>query len=88
MYCDIKEKEFKVSAFVNFISVRWDLGLIDPGYLSKVIVINGAMRQTFGRNKWPRERFVLEVTLPWNEKNGAIKNDNEIRLTSIWRCYR
>ena len=53
-----------MSAFVNFMGVRWDIGLIDPDYLSRVIVINGAMRQVFRRSSWPRERFVLEVTLP------------------------
>ena len=44
--------------------VRWDLGLIDPDFLSRVIVVNGAIRQVFGRISWPHERFVLEVTLP------------------------
>ena len=58
--------------------VKWDLGLIDPDYLSRVIMINDGMRQAFRRTNWPCERFVLEVTLPWNRKNGTIENDNEI----------
>ena len=58
-------------AFVNFIGVRWDLDLVDLDYLSRVIVINGAMRQAFGRTSWPSERFVLQVTLLYNGKKGS-----------------
>lgn len=67
-----------MSAFVNFISVRWDNSLIVQEFLTRVILINGAMRQSCGRNNWPLNRFFIGVTLPWNGKNRAIKTDSEV----------
>ena len=33
-----------MSIFVNFMGVRWDVGLMDPEFLNSVNLINGATR--------------------------------------------
>lgn len=37
-----------MSIFVNFMGVRWDVGFMDPEFLSSVNLINGSMRQVLG----------------------------------------
>ena len=44
--------------------VRWDLGLIDPYFLSTVILINGVMRTDFGRNNGLLRGLLLRLHCP------------------------
>lgn len=35
---------------MNFISVKWDVGLIDLDMLSRMVLTNTTIREAFGRN--------------------------------------
>lgn len=67
-----------MKGFVNFPRKTFKVGLIDPDFLSRVVLINAAMKRRVGRNSYRDERFIIEVTLSWNGKNDTIDNDHEL----------
>ena len=73
----------RVKCIVSFLSETFKVDLIDPDFLNRIVLINAAMKKMVGRNNYRDERFIIEVTLPWNEKKGTIDNDHE--LYQIWQ---
>ena len=63
---------------VSFLGETFVVGLINPYFLSKVVQNNAAVKRMVGRNNYRDERFIIEVTLPWNEKKDIIDNDHEL----------
>ena len=49
---------------VSFLGETFKVGLIDPDFLSRVVMINPAKKRMVGRNSYRDERFIIEVTLP------------------------
>ena len=78
----VMEGALEGECIVSFLSETFKVGLIDPDFLNRV-VHNAAMKKMVGRNSYRDERFIIEVTLPWNGKKGTIDNDHE--LYQIWQ---
>lgn len=73
-----------MKAIVNFIGEILDVGLIDPKTRSRVILINAVIKIVFGRNNYRAERFIIEVTLPWNGLKRTI--DNIVSFMKLGIC--
>lgn len=70
---------------VSFLGETFEIGLIDPDFLSRVVLINVAMKRMVERNSYRDGRFIIKVTMSRNRKKGAIDNDHE--LYQIWQLY-
>ena len=68
----------RVKGFINFLRENFEVGLIDPKFLNKIVLINVTMKRMARRNSYRDERFIIEITLSWNGKNGTIDNDHEL----------
>ncbi|KAH9686590.1 Stearoyl-(acyl-carrier-protein) 9-desaturase 5 [Citrus sinensis] len=66
----------RLIGIVSFLSETFEVGLIDPDFLSIVVLIIAAMKRMVGKNNCRDERFIIEVTLPWKEE-GLFKDDIE-----------
>lgn len=62
------ETWLRVKAIVNFVGETVEVSFIDPGTLSKVILINVVMKMVFCRNSYRAKRFIVEVTLQENRQ--------------------
>lgn len=51
-----------MKAIVNFVGETVEVSFIDPGTLSKVILINVVMKMVFCRNSYRAKRFIVAVT--------------------------
>lgn len=74
-----------MNGIVNFVCETLEVGLIDLDTLSRVVLINAAMKMVFGRNSYSAERFIIEVTLPLNGLKGIIDHDHE--FYQVWDLY-
>ena len=54
----------RVKGVVNFLGKTFEVGLIDPDFLSRVVLINAAMKRMVGRNSYRDERFIIKLTWP------------------------
>ena len=75
----------RVKGIVSFLDETFEVDLIDPDFLSRVVLINAGMKRMVGRNNYRDERFIIEVIVPWNMKKSTIDNDHE--LYQIWQLY-
>lgn len=74
-----------MNGIVNFVCETLEVGLIDLDTLSRVVLINAAMKIVSGRNNYRAERFIIEVTSLWNGLKGTIDNDHE--LYQVWYLH-